>query len=379
MNFHKTIVPISILLLAAILIGCIYYLSDNRKGMLLDFEEVQNPNRKEEYASLFHGKGYLPTEIQDATNEIIPFALRKKGVESGNIKINTTQKKYYIYKEKAIFEYDFKDNLLRQISISDLGFSPEDDFIHEIAEVNNDTIWITIYEKGKTHWKKARLAIIEWQLDRSPESRQLVQTPDVHAGFIDVIINPDLRHAVIINNLLSHKSKDAQNVFVYDLNEQKYIKEFSSKGASFAFYDFDKEKGILLSGHTPSSSISVLNPTNYQIKHIAVGNNARWGSDGCVYFLKGVSQIWKCNSDGTNKEPVYIFSRRTKIPVLADLFIEAKDRLLTSTDKSLLVFFYTSPITFKQNQHGALFMDLKAMEYLVVPRAKSAIIKQNLN
>ena len=234
-------------------------------------------------------RGYLP-------GTYTAFAVRPDG------------SKFYVGTDTDLLEFDSTAKLLRRIPITDFDlpgatstrgdktFYARTCFAGDAA-ATNEKIWIMaipaigLDDKDRVH---GTAHLMEW--DPSEPSEERVIYP---------LVLLSVQEAVPMAFDTSNRRAFFPSLgFVIDCTTGK--REPLPWGV-YTFADFDERWGLLLSDTLDVSTkrIARVDPDTGSLTEIADGRCAVWGSDGHIYFTRGLTQLWRCRPDGSRVEPVY--------------------------------------------------------------------------
>jgi hypothetical protein len=135
----------------------------------------------------------------------------------------------------------------------------------------------------------------------------------------------------------------------------------------WAHADYDPHRGLLLSNHASKPSTEPWekkwNPdivrfelTSGQSERITTGSEAVWGPGEWVYFSVGSTQLWRCRTDGSKREPVFM---KTREPQYAHSTVP-----VVSADGTRVAYQYALPGMIERS--AIVLIDFAAQEYRVL-------------
>jgi hypothetical protein len=350
------LIPLLVILIVLLVFVAVYVIGRlPGQGMILPFREVKVFTRNVEITNYLsgHKKWLMSLRGEKGLATMDSMKEERSSIEDIFLRRQTLSNKdgYYVIDKDMLFAYDTSGNVINQISIARFGLNPDESYFNEILALSEETIWMTVYSLENDKWKNARLFIIEWPLEISPKDAVVVKIGDRHAADYYIAIDKDDSIAfVFCDTYWPSIPLDKKLSGAYDLHKKEYIRYFPRIEEGFSHIDYEKENGILLSGY-------VVDPNTGETRDIVRSSRTFWGPHGEIYFIRGTGQLWRCKSDGSEQEPVFL---ATKFPKR----IRHIPELWLSPDRSFIVFNYSAPIITGGTRLGIVFIDLQEREYL---------------
>lgn len=352
-----------VLLIIFILVGIYIFLRLPGRDMVLPLKEVKVFTRTEKInnyllgrdawrASLNGEKGLHTIEnLRYSSPSIEDFFLRQQA--------QSNKDGYHVINKDTLLAYDINGNAIKKISISEFGLNPNEHYFNEILDLSEEKIWLAVYHLESSEWKNARLSIIEWPLAASPKDAIVAKIGDLHAASYYIAIDKDDSVAFVFCGIYSYDNSTEKKLNgIYDLHKKEFVRYFPHVKSGFSNIDYKKEKGLLL------SNLQLIDSNTGKVRFLANGSDALWGLDDDIYFIRGTGQLWRCKSDGSNQEPIFL---ATKFPVNTKHI----SKLWLSSDRTFLVFDYAAPLMTGGKRTGIVFMDLDRKEFFNIAKGSS--------
>jgi hypothetical protein len=264
----------------------------------------------------------------------------------GLIAVRPDGSQIYVGTENYLTIFDGNFRLLRRIPIPAFKLGAMKYGFGGDSQVSNDRIWLSVLEisKGYPPPMIYQKILMEWNPDESSAKRIVADV----GGFDQMAVDSQKRRAYVANSSRA----------IYDFTTSKLSK--MQWEYNFDYVDFDSQRGVLFSntwerGRTPMARYDTLTG---EVTEIGQGVEANWGPDDFIYFCVG-NQLWRCKSDGTGREPVYV-------PDPGRPYTEYYARYKKfSPDRSLLAFCYSLD-GFWKDKCGTILIDFKNREYRIL-------------
>ena len=265
---------------------------------------------------------------------------------TGFIGVCPDNKSIFIGVEDRLLELDNKLNIKRTINIAEFNFEPNDIKYEfgEICQVSDRYVWFAVNKIKQTskYSRTTQKILVEWEYDK-PVNNNLIAKMETFEGFA---LNETDRITYTFGT---------PSITAYNFSTQKII---SPQYGRYDFIDLISSNGFLLSKSVFSNIgddpvIIMMKSLESPKVVVANGFNAVWGMNGLIYYSDSQYRLWRCQSDGGNKELVYETNLdkacpNTHFPVIK-----------LSNDRTFLAYRY-----FSQEKSILVLMDLKKSEYL---------------
>ena len=261
-----------------------------------------------------------------------------KQVNNATIAVRPDGTRFYIGADSGLLEFDGRGRLQRRIPTEQ--FDVGDRRFNWGAAASNERLWLTALGRG------GNSAIVDWRPTDEPGSRIMVSAE----APIGVAVDRASRRVYL---------PLAGGVIDFNIGEFR-----QGEWGRFEFADSDPERGVLLSGPLAFQTDEIVrfDPRTNSRQVVGTGTYAVWGPDEWVYFCVGETQLWRCKTDGSRREPVFLATtnpvRRTE---------ESYARPPTFDEKRTRLA-WTCLVPFKVGRLGVtVLIDLKAREYRELP------------
>ena len=248
-------------------------------GMQLPFTEVERLSRPAVFVT--YGQWLEHMDVSRDADLIKGITLFPGGVLYAGIAVKPDGSGFYVATDTALLHCDTQAQLVKRIPLAEFELGGGG-FMWGTA-MSNDYIWLTC---------SGGLAIVEWRLDQPPATRLMVPV-----------------------TTLAHIAVDRERRRVYvpfaggvvDFDKAKFEDASWGRRGDYNFADFDSARGLLLSSNLTSTTGTIVRVdlvTGGQ-SLVTDGAFAVWGPDDWVYFCVGDTELWRCKSDGSQREVVF--------------------------------------------------------------------------
>ena len=310
-----------------------------KPGMQLPFRKVARLGRPAAFVAYHEWLEHM--DVSQDADLIKGIRLSQGTVRNAGIAVYPDCSGFYVGTKTALLQCDTPAKLVRRIPLPefDLGGG---EFIWETA-MSDDYIWL-VCDGGP-----AGSAIVEWRLDKPPATRLIV--PVEHPAHIAV-------------------DRERRRVYVpfaggvVNFNKAKFEGASWGRRGEYYFADFDSRRGLLLSSYPAGTTRTIVhvNPVTGDRNPVTDGLFAIWGPDDWIYFCVGDTELWRCKSDGSQREVVFT---ATEDKVVSQAGYACAPRFDQS--RSRLAYTYYSAVGGGEAVSGIVLIDFATQEYRVLP------------
>jgi len=152
---------------------------------------------------------------------------------------------------------------------------------------------------------------------------------------------------------------------VVDFDKVEFEDASWGRRGEYDFADYDSTRGLLLSSNPTIASGAIVRVdlvTGVQ-NLVTDGSFAVWGPDDWVYFCVGDTELWRCKSDGTQREVVFTATEDKIVSAggyaVAPCFDQSRSRLAYTC--------YRAAGGGRKRVSSIVLIDFATQEYRVLP------------
>jgi ankyrin repeat protein len=259
------------------------------------------------------------------------------------IAVRPDNSRMYVCTKSHLLEFDGSITLIRKIPVAAFGLDSNVHAFSGPAYASNDCLWLTVerHERRAASLTAVEKSLLQWYADTPPET--CTKGPKVAGKW-----SMDTQTGRVFTTRPS--------CGIYDLESGAFNEQV---WGAYTQLDFHKEYGLLLSNDRTSSGGVITRVDLEETSRVELvnGADAHFGCDGYLYFIREDTQLWRCRTDGDDVGPVFLG------PSSVGPAAASAGRIMFSTDRRFLAFFYDVPTRNGRQERATVLLDLMTQEY----------------